>query len=436
VDDFLITGGSYIDAEVSFESDTSAFLIFKPTDNATYTVFLPAGRVADAIGNLNNASISVDNRRTYDTISPLVTINQSSTQIDPTNIDSVRYTVIFSEKINEDTFTKEDIVLSGSATAKVEKITKISNTEFEVEVNGLTKGDTVTATIPANVLTDLATNGNVASDSTDNSITYPLDPPINNNTGTGESSGCVGCLVNPVVPIGGFTVKINNNAAISFDRNVTLKFNAGDDIKKMAISMTGDFTDASLEDYTPTKEWDLCSRFGGITKNPICLDGEYTVYVKFYTAYGRATNGSIASNTITLKSRAKEIIETNKEEQKIIPFFTKYLKRGQSDFDVKRLQVFLNNNTDTKLANTGAGSPGKETNYFGTLTYEAVVKFQEKYAKDVLTPWGLTTGTGYAAKTTIGKINELLKTPEIYFNQANSFQNFLELSTKQLNTGK
>jgi len=366
-----------------------------------------------------------------DTIAPTVTINQSPTQIDPTNIDSVRYTVIFSEKINEDTFTKEDIVLSGSATAKVEKITKISNTEFEVEVNGLTKGDTVIATIPANVLTDLATNGNVASDSTDNSITYPLDPPINNNTGTGESSGCVGCLVNPVAPIGGFTVKINNNAAISFDRNVTLKFNAGDDIKKMAISMTGDFTDASLEDYTPTKEWDLCSRFGGITKNPICLDGEYTVYVKFYTAYGRATNGSIASNTITLKSRVQEIIETNKEEQKIIPFFTKYLKRGQSDFDVKRLQVFLNNNTDTKLANTGAGSPGKETNYFGTLTYDAVVKFQEKYAKDVLTPWGLTTGTGYAAKTTIGKINELLKTPEIYFNQANSFQSFLELSTGQ-----
>jgi peptidoglycan hydrolase-like protein with peptidoglycan-binding domain len=64
---------------------------------------------------------------------------------------------------------------------------------------------------------------------------------------------------------------------------------------------------------------------------------------------------------------------------------------------------------DTRVANTDAGSPGKETNYFGALTYEAVIRFQEKYAPDVLAPWGLTKGTGYAAKTTINKINELLR---------------------------
>lgn len=259
---------------------------------------------------------------------------------------------------------------------------------------------------------------NTASNSTDNSITYSPNLP-NNNIGTGNSDTCVGCFVNPVVPTGGFTVIINNNDTISPDRNVTLKFNAGDDIKKMAISMTGDFTDAIQEDYVPTIEWDLCSQFGGITKSSVCPDGQYTVYVRFYTAYGRATNKSIASSTITLKSKVKEVIDTNKEEQKIIPSFTKYLKRGQTDFDVKRLQIFLNSDIDTKLTNTGAGSPGKETNYFGALTYDAVIRFQEKYAEDILSPWGLTKGTGYAAKTTINKINELLKKPELYyFNQA------------------
>lgn len=109
----------------------------------------------DAAGNKGTATKGLFK----DATPPSVTINQASTQIDPSSVNSVRYTVIFSEKINEATFTKEDIFLSGSATAKVEKITKISDTEFEVEVNNLTKGDTIIATIPANALTDLATNG-------------------------------------------------------------------------------------------------------------------------------------------------------------------------------------------------------------------------------------------------------------------------------------
>lgn len=310
VEDFLISGGSYTDAKVSFESNTSAFLIFKPLDNATYTVSLPAGKVTDVIGNLNNASISVDNQRTYDTVSPLVTINQTDNQADPTSIDSLRYIVTFSKKINEATFTKEDIVLSGSATAKVEKITKISDTEFEVEVNNLTDGDTITATIPANVLTDLATNGNMASNSTDNSITYLLDSS-NNNTSAGNSGGCIGCFINPSLPASGsFKVIINDGATSTDNRNVNLKFNAGEDIKKIAISMTGDFSDASQEEYTSNRQWDLCSKLGGAIKQNTCPDGRYTVYVKSYTLYGRSSNEALAQSTITLKSG--KIIEEEK----------------------------------------------------------------------------------------------------------------------------
>lgn len=88
--------------------------------------------------------------------------------------------------------------------------------------------------------------------------------------------------------------------------------------------------------------------------------------------------------------------------------FTKYLQFKQTHADVRRLQMFLNSDPDTKIAGTGAGSPGKETDYFGVLTYRAVIKFQEKYAKDILTPWGFTKGTGYVGKTTLSKINELI----------------------------
>ena len=119
--------------------------------------------------------------------------------------------------------------------------------------------------------------------------------------------------------------------------------------------MAGDFTDASQEDYTPVKQQDLCSQFGGASKSKDCPDGKYTVYVKFYTAHGRSSAAATVRKNIILKSEVKE--EVKKEEglkSALADFklFTKYLKRGQIDFDVKRLQIFLNMDPDTRVANT------------------------------------------------------------------------------------
>ena len=49
------------------------------------------------------------------------------------------------------------------------------------------------------------------------------------------------------------------------------------------------------------------------------------------------------------------------------------------------------------------------TGYFGNITQRAVIKFQEKYAKDILTPLGLIHGTGVAGKNTLTKLNSLFK---------------------------
>jgi len=57
--------------------------------------------------------------------------------------------------------------------------------------------------------------------------------------------------------------------------------------------------------------------------------------------------------------------------------FTKNLQFGDVDEQVIHLQRFLNNN-GYLLIKDGPGSPGKETNYFGELTRQAVIKFQEK----------------------------------------------------------
>ena len=88
--------------------------------------------------------------------------------------------------------------------------------------------------------------------------------------------------------------------------------------------------------------------------------------------------------------------------------FERNLRLGMTGNDVKHLQIILNSDPDTRLAVSGIGSSGHETNYFGVLTQTAVIKFQEKYASEILAPWNLTKGTGVVANTTRAKLNQIL----------------------------
>lgn len=87
--------------------------------------------------------------------------------------------------------------------------------------------------------------------------------------------------------------------------------------------------------------------------------------------------------------------------------FTVNLSFGSQNSQVALLQQILNQDPDTRIANTGPGSLGNETNYFGALTKTAVIQFQEKYAREVLMPVGLTQGNGYVGSYTRAKLNAL-----------------------------
>jgi len=87
--------------------------------------------------------------------------------------------------------------------------------------------------------------------------------------------------------------------------------------------------------------------------------------------------------------------------------FTQNFSMGDSGAEVKNLQMFLNMDPLTRVAASGAGSPGNETEYFGSLTKSAVIKFQNQYSADILAPVGLNAGTGYWGPSSRAKANAL-----------------------------
>ena len=88
--------------------------------------------------------------------------------------------------------------------------------------------------------------------------------------------------------------------------------------------------------------------------------------------------------------------------------FIKPLKFKSEGEEVKQLQQILNN-LGFVIAKEGAGSKGNETNHFGSLTREAVKKFQCQH-NIVCSGNEQTTGHGLLGPKTREKLNELSAT--------------------------
>ena len=89
----------------------------------------------------------------------------------------------------------------------------------------------------------------------------------------------------------------------------------------------------------------------------------------------------------------------------VAAMFLNDLRLGSRGEDVRELQQALNTNPASRLADTGPGSPGQETDYFGPLTVAAVIRFQELRRSEILAPLGLNAGTGFVGPATRAALN-------------------------------
>lgn len=148
-----------------------------------------------------------------DTTPPTVTINQAAGQADPTSDLPINFTVNFSEPVTD--FASGDVTLGGTAGATTAIVTG-SGTNYNVAVSGIIHSSTVTVSIAAGVAHDAAGNPNLASTSTDDTVTFVPD-----STAISSSANPSGYLA-PV----NFTASIQTNGVTDATATGTVTFSA------------------------------------------------------------------------------------------------------------------------------------------------------------------------------------------------------------------
>ncbi|MDW8278734.1 MAG: DUF4082 domain-containing protein [Anaerolineales bacterium] len=240
--------------------------------DGTVIATIPANAALDSGGLGNLASTSTDNTVTYDTTAPTVTVEQAAGQSDPTNATPILFTVTFSEPVSG--FTASDVVLSGTAGATTVNVTGLGPV-YTLEVSGMATDGTVIAAIPANAAQDAAGNGNAASTSVDNQVTFDaLGPTVTVEQAAAQpdptNAGPILFTVTFSEPVSGFTAS-----------DVVLSGTAG----ATTVVVTG-----SEADYT-------------LSVSGMAVDGTVSASIPFGAAQDGSGNDSLAStsadNTVT-----------------------------------------------------------------------------------------------------------------------------------------
>jgi hypothetical protein len=179
-----------------------------------------------------------------------VTINQAVGQPDPTTAATAVFDVVFDQPVTG--FDGTDVTISGTATGTLDVVVTTvgtSTTHYTVTVTGITGDGTVIATVNADAATNSSGMGNLASTSTDNSVTVDTTAPgVTINQAVGQPDPTNGAINFDVVftePVLGFDeadVQISGTAGGTLNVVVTPVGVNGDTYTVTVTGMTSSGT--------------------------------------------------------------------------------------------------------------------------------------------------------------------------------------------------
>ena len=212
---------------------------------------------------------------------------------------------------------------------------------------------------------------------------------------SGPSRGAIAVI--PVYPQGSESQPLSVTIVSQQDNVVTLALNVDSKtVKGYIIGLTPDIP--SVTGIIPFTS--------NLVTYTIPDTNPQTIYLKYYSITGNWSPVLSVTTRMIPSGSVKTV--TGSTDTQVSPFpFTRHLGQGMTDSDVKALQEFLNTHSFV-LASTGPGTPGNETEYFGTKTLAAVIKFQESHTAEILSPLGLTKGTGYFGPYTLKTVNAII----------------------------
>ena len=129
---------------------------------------------------------------------------------------------------------------------------------------------------------------------------------------------------------------------------------------------------------------------------------------KTFNSYGYSWDDVVEMNAIEFAVYKKGDVSTPTTVETIVTEipasykFSKKLEYNSKGDDAKYLQIFL------KSQGSDIYPEAIVSGWFGPATKRALIRFQEKYTSDILTPFDITQGTGITGSKTNDKINKIL----------------------------
>ncbi len=144
----------------------------EPDEQVTLTLSNPVNTSIDPAALSGVGTIQNDDSL------PTVTVDQAAGQADPTKTFPIVFDVVFDRDVTGFTDGLTDVVLGGTVGGTLlPMITMVDPSHYTVSVFGMTTSGTMTADVVAGAAQDVGLRDNVASTSTDNTVTWDVDGP-------------------------------------------------------------------------------------------------------------------------------------------------------------------------------------------------------------------------------------------------------------------